>query len=365
MYIQSLKIYSFRNLNSIVIDELETINGFWGKNGQGKTNILEAIYVLLKGKSFRPYSLKNTWIQEEAEETSIKGILFDEMNLPIEVQLTYTQGKWTFFLNNKKSSIRKIRERIPIISFSPDDHALLRQGPDLRREFMNDMFTDIVPGYMEALTRLNKTLKNRNLVLRSLKKSGQMRISDDLKSWTQLFAEAAIEMTKLRLEIWPDFKSRYLQRTQKLFNEETIQVNIEYKRNIEDKYLNTDEYVDYLLEKSIVDISLGWTHSGAQRDDFTIYLNNREAKSHASQAQSRILALSLKWTHADWIFEGRSEKPIFIVDDFSSELDSDKRDALLSEIQQNQCQLFISGTENISGLSNSRDFHIDQGIFIS
>ena len=355
MRLERVRLKNFRNIEATDYQCSTFLNGVWGRNGQGKTNFLESIYMSIKGKSFRPYCDKKEALQVESLNFGKKSFLpmnvslelVDSKTFPITVEMMSTShGKFSFALNGKKTRSSIIQYRIPVVSFSPDDQALIRGGPELRRDFINDVFTEIVPGYSEVLSRFETSLKNRNRCLKMLKEQSHQNLQTELKTWTKVFATEAWELAKIRSEIWPDFCRVFLEVAGELLKANT-QDSVEMSwKSFPREIQNVDELEKYILEAYPQDQATGWTHRGPQREDFLITLGGREAKSSASQAQARLLALSLKWAHSDWIESERQENAIFLVDDFSSELDPHSRSALNARISRDNAQVFFTGTDH-------------------
>lgn len=377
MKITKFELYSFRNLEKFSIMPSEAFNGFWGENGQGKTNILEALYISIKGKSFRPYSQKKDWIPKVFHEIgnpkTSSGIyigleLVDGKSFPLTIHTKWTSGgqhgKWSFFFNGKKSTSAKIYTKVPLIAFSPDDHALIRQGPELRRSFIDDVFSDVIPGYSEVLTRFEKSLKNRNQILKKQKKEEIFKITPELSTWTEMMAQESQELSTLRTEAWKTF-SEYFRPIAEELMESPLKVDCQWLPGIKLENFSTEDIIEYLLENLMADLALGYTTRGPQRDDFQILLDGENAKGTASQAQARILALALKWAHTDWLQQERAQKAIFIIDDFSSELDIVRRSKLIDRICHNSSQLFVTGTDlnmvPLEKFSDIKNYQVAEG----
>lgn len=369
MKVRALEIRSFRNLAHVSLLPSAGLNGFWGPNAQGKTNVLEALFAATRGKSFRPYSSKSDWIPRLRSQAQlppeVKISLEDRRGYTTELLLNLgANDKWELFLNGKRTFPSLVRSKVAVVVFSPDDHGLVREGPEYRRDFMDELFTDVCPGYAEVLARFEKALKSRNLLLR------REAIPDaELRTWSQLLAEAAAQLGALRNEIWPEFRLNFLRIAGELFAGFSGALEIRLEADIAREDGRVPESTDYLdafrhcFEK---DKATGWTHRGPQRDDFTVLLDGADARTTFSQGQARLLALSLKWTHAQWVSSQRAEPPLFLLDDFSSELDAQRRELLLQQIRGLSGQIFVTGTDSTlvdsSGISEYTFWDVSQGI---
>jgi DNA replication and repair protein RecF len=253
--------------------------------------------------------------------------------------------KWEFFLNDKKVSPTKLREYIPVVAFSPDDHSLIRGTAEYRRDFLDEVFTDICPGYAEVSERFEKTLKSRNRILKQVSRNESSK--EELATWTSLLAKTGSELNALRREVWDPLKNRFLKLGQELFLDMELNASISFLPDYGENFEVPSETLLFeLIEADLTkDLATGWTHRGPQRDDFMIKLSGNDARSTASQGQARICALLLKWMHADWVLQDRGEIPLFIIDDLSSELDLQRRKKLLELMHSIKGQIFVSTTE--------------------
>ena len=352
MKLKRLEIENFRNIRRAKLYPSSGLNGFWGANGQGKTNLLEALYACLRGKSFRPYASRADWIPKFPDgSTRVLAEFEDERGFQAEcLMFQNAQKKWDFLINGKKARPSHLRERFSIVAFSPDDHELIRGGPEIRRSFLDDVFMDICPGYTEVLERFEKALKQRNHVLRSMAAQTESEFRKwnlELDTWTRTLAEQGFELLQLRRELWPTFEEKFLKVIHELFFGHSLEIEVKYLFDIGIKQkvnLNNDLY-QAIKTDFHKDLATAWTHRGPQRDDFEILINQSPTRMAASQGQARLLALALKWMHAEWVRNVRGALPLFLIDDFSSELDAGRRKQLLSLITNISGQHFVSGTE--------------------
>jgi DNA replication and repair protein RecF len=228
--ITHLQIENFRNISQIDIELSPVLNGFWGNNGQGKTNILEAIFSACKLKSFRPYSSKKDWyprLIHNTPQTKVEIFLETNRQYGHKIQLANDDGKrWQSFWDDKKASAQQIQSKVPILAFSPDDHSLIRGGPEGRRDFFDALLIDIAPGYAEILQRYHKALKQRNELIRSFE-NDKKKVIPELSTWTTLLIQEGFDLSLIRREFWPLFRSQFLSTTQKLFKNEFPGLKIE------------------------------------------------------------------------------------------------------------------------------------------
>jgi DNA replication and repair protein RecF len=367
--IERVRITGFKNLKQLQLELGNGVNGFWGENGQGKSNLLEALYVSVKGESFRPYSHRSDWLPDDGSALSVHLECRDDVGIPYHCEMFHdaASGTWVWRLNDKKARVLSLAEKIPIVVFSPDDHALIREGPDHRRSFLDSVLIDVCPGYAEVLGRFEKTLKSRNRLLKQYQREEVSDFTAEMDSWSRTLAVEAEGVALLRTEVWPRFEGYFRDVAGPLFEALSGSVGLVFEQDSVEKgqIFNKSKYYHILKDEFRKDLATGWTHRGPQRDDFRTELGGIDARSKASQGQARLLALSLKWTHALWVSLERREIPLFLIDDFSNELDILRRKKLLEMLGQISGQILITGTDSNTILSanfaQSRHFNVQRG----
>lgn len=336
MWINKIKINDFRNYNNQEIDLEKNINVFYGENAQGKTNIIEAIFLCSMGKSFRAKQDKEM-------------IKLDKINANVEIEFFKSDrdSKIKIQLSNKKEvfingiKIKKLSEllgNLNIVMFTPDDINILKGGPQNRRRFLDIMISQLKPNYMHTLSLYAKTLEQRNNYLKQIKEENKSEELLDI--WDEKLAEYAFIISKYRNE----FINKIINKIKKIHSEITNnkeEIKIEYLTEC----LNKIEYLDLLKKRRKLDIIKSYTTKGIHRDDFIIYINDKELSTYGSQGQHRTAMLSLKLSELEIIEEEVGEKPILLLDDFMSELDSNRRTHFLEKI--NDTQVIITCTDKI------------------
>ena len=336
MWIKNIKIKNFRNYKKEEINLEKNINIFYGENAQGKTNIIEAIFLCSLGKSFRA-------------KKDIEMIKLNEQNAIIEIEYEKSDrdGKIKIELGNKKSiylngiKIKKLSEllgNLNIVIFTPDDINILKGGPENRRKFLDIMISQLRPNYMHVLNLYMKTIDQRNKYLKQIKEENK----DEklLEIWDEKLAEYAIKICEYREE----FINKIIKKIKKIHKNIT-----NGKEEIELEYItecrNKENYLKLLKERKKLDIIKGFTTKGIHRDDFVIYINKKEINIYGSQGQNRTAMLSLKLAELQVINDEIGEYPILLLDDFMSELDKNRRKNFLENIENTQ--VIITGTEKL------------------
>lgn len=327
MYIQKIKLQNFRNYDFEEIELYKGTNIFFGDNAQGKTNILEAIFISSLGKSFRTNKEKEL-IKENKENAKIE-IEFVKEKRTEKIKLDIADKK-VFSVNEiilKKTS--EIVGKINIVLFTPEDINILKNEPIKRRRFLNIMISQLRPLYIHLLSQYNKILEQRNNYLKQIKYENKNR--SNLEIWDEQLINIGMKIFNYRKEfiekINEKIKKIHLDTTE---NKEKIE--IKYKSNA----ISEEEYRRKIKIKQEDDIQKGYTSIGIHRDDFEIYINKKDVSVFGSQGQQRSSIISLKLAEAEVIYDEKEDYPILLLDDFMSELDKKRVKGFIKRIKDNQ-----------------------------
>lgn len=351
MYINKIKLTNFRNYDEQEIDLGKNINIFYGDNAQGKTNIIEAIFLCSIGKSFRTN-----------KESELIKFNKDIASVYIEYEKSDRDGKIKIDLNNKKSiytngiKIKKLSEllgNINTVIFTPDDINILRDGPQKRRRFLDIMIGQLRPNYIHLLNMYNKTLEQRNNYLKQIKENNKSEEMLDI--WDEKLAEYGEKIYIYRNEFIEKIKNK-INKIHKNITNEKEEIKVEYISNC----ANKEEYIELLKLRRKLDITKGFTTKGIHRDDFFIYINNQLVNVYGSQGQNRTVVLSLKISELQVIYDEIGEYPILLLDDFMSELDEKRRKNFLENIENTQVIITCTDKINIDNL-DYKEFNVVNG----
>ena len=346
MKIESISISNFRNYENLSVRFDDNVNVFIGKNAQGKTNLLEAIYYCCIGKSFRTSKDKEI-VRENQEEARVK-ILAKRKYRDCKIDVRIGRKK---IVQINDLPIRKLGEligEVNIVFFSPQELKLVRESPNERRRFMDVDISQTNKRYFYQLARYEKILANRNKLLSNSKTLDVVKETIDI--WDRALVSSAkiiaFEREKFVNEIMP-----YAQKAHTYISGG--------KENLSLKYVcgcnialdeNFEERLDKLLKKNIEkDFKLGYTSVGVHRDDIDIFLNGKEVKSFGSQGQQRTVGLSLKLAELENMFNINGEYPILLLDDVFSELDSERQRKLLKFVDRTQTFITCTDERKIGG----------------
>ncbi len=336
MWIKNIKIKNFRNYEEQEIILEKNINIFYGENAQGKTNIIESIFLSSLGKSFR--AKKDSEMIMLGKKNSIIEIEFEKEDREGKVKI-FLENKKSIFLNGIK--IKKLSEllgNINIVIFTPDDINILKGGPENRRKFLNIMISQLRPNYMYILNLYKEALEQRNEYLRQIRE--EKKDEEMLDIWDEKLVECAFKIFEYRNEFLNKLKEK-IKIIHKNITEGKEEIKLEYLTDCGDR----EEYLNLLKKRRKLDIIKGYTTKGVHRDDFMIYINEKQINIYGSQGQNRTAMLSLKLGELQVIYDDIGEYPILLLDDFMSELDKNRRKNFLENIRDTQ--VIITGTEKL------------------
>ena len=289
MYIKKIKLENFRNYEKQEIIFNKNINNIFGDNAQGKTNILEAIFICGLGKSFRTN-----------QDKELININKDYSNVEIEYYKKDREGKIKLELNQKKDffindiKVKKVSDilgKIYVVLFTPQDINILKNDPSKRRRFLNIMISQLRPMYVHILNKYNKTLEQRNNYLKQIKyenKSYEM-----LDIWDEQLVDLGTKIFIYRKEFLEKINNK-IKNIHLITTQNKEHIEIKYKSNIIDE----NKYLQELKNKRNIDIQKGYTSTGIHRDDFEIFINNENISIYGSQGQQRSSIISLKLAEA-------------------------------------------------------------------
>lgn len=364
MYLSKIEVNYFRNYKKEKVKLCETVNIFIGDNAQGKTNILESIYILALTKSHR-IGFENNIVKTGCQTCSIKGSLRDKGSLKeLFVQVSQSQKK--VFINQKE--VKKIASYISnmnVIMFSPTDLDIIKGSPQIRRNVLNIQISQLYPFYVNYLNEYNKYLKTRNEYLR------QMNINGNTDSrYLDIINEKLVDLAIIIYQ----YRKKYLEQVNQKIGEIFSNImnirglKIIYENNLELKDFTEEEIKSKYFHKLKInikrEISQKMTLYGPHRDDFSFYIEEENMKYYASQGQQRIAIISFKLAEVGVFKKEKGTSPILLLDDIFSELDIKKRNGLMKYIPED-VQTIITTTDlkNIQKrvLEKAKIFMVSQG----
>ena len=360
MYIKKIKVENFRNIEFMEIEPHNEINVIYGQNGQGKTNLLEAIWLFTGCKSFR-----------NAKDSEL--VQFNEQNsrISIEYETEIRENKASVCIEKKRtaslnginlSSPRELIGKYYSVVFSPVHLSLIKDGPLNRRKFIDTAISQIDNMYAKKLMYFNHLIQQKNALLKNA--SENPSLLDTLDIWDEKIALAGADVISDRIE--------YIKRLQKKATEiyrgisgEKEDLSIKYLSNVryesEEKNKIAEKYFETMKKNRPNDLYLKNTTSGPHRDDIEILINGISARKFGSQGQQRSASLALKLGEAEIINDLKGEHPIILLDDVMSELDSTRQNYILNKMTGKQVFITCCEKETISRLCAGKIIKIEKG----
>ena len=318
MICKRIECRNFRNIEDAVIEPAEGVTVLCGSNGEGKTNALEAVYLFAQGRSFRT-AHDREFVKFDAEFAEIK-LSFADKNREHDMLIRYLPNG-TRMCKRNDIIVRRMSEFIGYfraVLFCPAHLSIIKDGPSVRRMFLDIAISQLKPFYMLSLQRYNNILTQRNSLIKNYYNSPET-FHRTVTIWSeQLAAEAAVISAE---------RAKYVARldgfTEKIIHDMTN--SRETVRLTYNKPRTKEEYLHLLAENPEREIRAGSTLWGTHKDDIEITINGRDARSFASQGQQRSIALAMKLAEGEISREVSGEYPVFLLDDIFSELDAERR----------------------------------------
>lgn len=346
MFLKKLELLNFRNYKTCSIDFPANKTILVGKNAQGKTNILEAIYYLATLSSFRVSSDSELIHWGESSAKIKADIVKNESNINLDVFISPPNQKVLKINGLKKSRYSQFLGNLLVVNFGISDLLLLRGTPSDRRGWINNAISQLYPIYNERLSKYNKIRTQRNNLLKEFKGNiyPTQAQKDNLSVWDDQIIIAGSNLIHLR--------QKYLKEINKIAHKKHKHISIgeenlllKYNSTItgdfdaeKDEIIQADKiaeiYTEILKEKHKEEIIRAQTVIGPHRDDISFFINNIDAKSFASQGQQRTIVLALKLAELDFIQNIVGEYPLLLLDDVLAELDQVRQNFLLDSIKE-------------------------------
>lgn len=356
MSLSLLSIHNLRNIQSAQIEPSPRLNLLLGANGSGKTSLLEAIYLLGRGKSFRSaYSRRIVSYNHPTltvfAKASTKSGAFNTLGIQIN------DGKFRAKLNGKfeqKSST--LAAVIPLLFISPDGDKLIKGSPRQRRRFIDWGLFHVEHEFLSVWQRYNRILQQRNAVLRQ--KSVAM-----LVSWDEQLVDAALKLNLFRLNYVENLVRLTKSFMQQLLGIDTVEFSYQ------SGWRRGENFEDALKASIESDIRLGFTQKGPHRADLVMKIDGRAAAEYLSGGQQKLAACSLLLAQASVFNQYKQESCVILVDDLPSELDLQHRHLFMDLLYSIGGQVFVTATDSnllqLAAYPEKKTFHVEHGCIIS
>lgn len=320
--IQSVRLDNFRCHKKYILNCKNETTLILGENGCGKTSVLEAIYIALRGKSFRAPDRE---ILKREEDYYRIELVRDDGEKTIVV---FDGGKKTFLIKDKKTTRLPRKEKYPVILFLPEDLHLIASSPTSKREYFDRILAQINERYGNSLSKYNKALKQRNELLKQ-----DSVTEEELFSWNILLSKYGVEIRATRQWLVNEINGELTETYRSIADNEDI-VRLEYNSYTANS--SESEYMRLLGLDFERDKMTGHTNFGIHKDNYDFIFNNSPAETSASRGETRSLILALKFIEARELKKVLGKKPVVLLDDVFSELDSNRQKCLVKNFKENQ-----------------------------
>ena len=351
----SVKIENFRNIASASVTFTNGVNLLHGDNAQGKTNLLEAIYFIALGKSFRP--AKEAELIRFGEDSALVVNEFSDSIRKQTLSVRLFAGRSRRVVEQNGMKVEKMSDMVGafrVVLFCPEHLSLIQGGPELRRSYLNVALSQLRPLYLQSLQRYNRVLKERNALLkRAPEDMATFKATEPM--WSAQLAREAAAVTVHRAryveqinghvrDCFADMMKKYEGACElpeltymPTLGSDWMEARVADPTLLLDAKRLEERYLELLTTRHDREIGAGATLWGIHKDDIRITLNGRPARLYASQGQQRSLALAMKLAEG-WVsaLESGGDMPVFLFDDVLSELDAHRRDYLVREMQGRQ-----------------------------
>ncbi len=355
MIIRSLELRNFRNYHSLDIEFHPNTNVLYGDNAQGKTNILESVYVSGTTKSHKG-SKDKEMIQIGAQESHIRMYVEkNEIVHKIDMHLKRGKGKGIAIDGIPIKRSTELLGLLHIIFFSPEDLTIIKNGPGERRRFLNMELSQLDKVYVHHLTEYNKILANRNKLLKQIYHDTSLLSTLDI--WDKQLCQYGKKIIEVRSQFIEELKE-IVEKTHYQLSGGRENLVMHYEPDVE-----VEEYENALLKSRDRDLATFMTNTGPHRDDISFLIGDIDIRRFGSQGQQRTCALSLKLSEIALVKRKIKQTPVLLLDDVMSELDRNRQNYLLENIHDIQTIITCTGLEEFIDKNMIIDtvYHVENG----
>lgn len=341
MIVKSIYLNNFRNFDELKLNFSDKINVLIGKNGIGKTNILESIYISLAGTSFK--SVKQDEYIKFGSDFALGKAIVEEKKFENEISFLFNNKKKIFKIDDIKiKSISELYDFSNVIVFFPDEIRIITENSIFRRNFLDSFIMKLVRGYKQKLNIYKNVIFRRNMLLKGRNLSSYYK--QEMNALTKKAIELCYDISFERHRMIKLINDKIPKIHRELCNED---LKIEYHSILEDYSISKIDALNKILEefsKSYKkDVETRVTNFGVHKEDFSFLLNSKNSKNFSSQGQKRNIIISTKMAQKDIFEEKKGIKPIILLDDLFSELDENRRFGIINYLRENQ--VFITTTD--------------------
>ena len=363
MIVNKIALQGWRNYEFASVEFSPGTNVITGPNAQGKTNLLEAVYMLSGGKSFRSRFDRELVGFEYSDAEILAEISSHEREQTVRILLHPGLAK-KITVNGVRKNGSELGETVNIVLFCPDDLNLIKDGAAVRRKLLDNAISQIRPKYGELLSQYNKFFENKTSILKNWREKPSLL--DPLDDFSDGMARTGAQLIRYRAA----FTARLNEAASPIHSEFSgsgEKLSIQYKTvsTVTDPFASAKEIYFEICEHQekhrAAEIKSGQCLTGAHKDDLEIYINGSPARAFASQGQTRTAALSMKLAEREIFLKETGEYPILLLDDVLSELDAKRQEFVLNRIGGGQTLISCCEDEGISSRTGGKVLFVEQG----
>lgn len=350
MIFERLRLVNFRNYRDVVLSFSPRVNVFLGENGQGKTNLLEAMYMISQGDSFR-YSDNSTLINSHNQEALIQALI-TQNDLHYKLKMGLSKSRKVLTLNDKRVNSADIRKIFASVVFSPESLASIKEGADHRRELVDELLVTFDRRNADLIADYRKALKTRNKILKNFLQGLQDKVTTEnlLESLNPQFVRLGADLTHARITALAGLSKEFNNAMQYISGNSAVDISVEYVVSEQNAVKFSRDEVQFALEKRIkelhdAELSSGTSLVGPHKHDIVFLYGGKDSRFFCSQGQQRAIILSFKMAQIVYHRKAHGTYPVLMLDDVLSELDKAKREALITFLHEINTQIFVTTTD--------------------
>lgn len=361
MALAQLQLTDFRNIATTQLQFASSFNIIYGQNGSGKTSVLEAIYLLAHGRSFRT-SKPHKVIRDSQAHFVIHAKLDWAQQLLSVGMLRDRVGEWQLKLNAEKvHRVAEFASLLPVQLITPDSFRLFFGGPKERRQFFDLGLFHVEPNFFQHWVFFHKVLKQRNALLKS-----KQPYSETYHYWDQQLAQSAASIHQLRLKYVEQLALALKPLLSSIPALAAVELELIAGWPSKEQNFCASEYLDILREQFSNDLRLGFTQFGPHKADLRIKISGEYVDQYLSRGQLKVLLFALKIAQSNLIFSNGHKQPLLLIDDLASELDENSKRQIFHFLHHINSQVFITAIEASQVLPHLTDpevglFHVEHG----
>ena len=347
MYISKLSVENLRNLEAVGIEPCDSLNYMWGGNGAGKTSVLESIFVLSRGRSFRttqPSELAGTG----GKSFRVYAETVEDVGKTHRIGLERSGTHWRGRIDGEDvKKLSSLTRQLPLVLMEPDSHLLVNGPPESRRKYLDWGMFHVEHGFLDTWRRFSKALKQRNAALRQ----NNARLLDSLDEVLAEYGSRLDVLRKRHAGMVAEKVGAIMERV----SETVPDVELEYQQG-----WKAETYLESLKDRRKKDLERGITGSGPHRAELKLSCNGVPARAVLSRGEQKAFAAAMLLTQANLLVDG-GQKPVLLLDDLISEFDTEHFNRVLRCSLDTACQIWVTGTEKPELDPLHRVFHVEQG----